>query len=310
MTEAIDAPGKPSGAQSSISVGLSGDEVPPVTGLRGWAKSMVERNVFTRFITFLIIANAVTLGVATYGNLPPEVYEAFRQFDFFVVVVFIIEIGLKLIAYGWRFFKNGWNVFDLVVVGVVFVPSSISGFAVLRALRVLRILRLISIVPMMRKIVEALFRAVPGMGAILAVLALITYVGAVMATTMFSESNPELFGDLPLSALTLFQVMTMDGWRMEVLQPVMDAGNPYAWIFFLAFIAVASFAVLNLFIALIVEAMSDDVEDAIDEATEDVLDNQELTRRELQKLSEDVAIMRANVLELKQILQQEPPENS
>ena len=269
--------------------------------MRGGARKIVEASWFSSFITLIIVANAITLGLATYQGLDANLLRAFVYFDQVVITIFIIEISLKLIAYGWGFFKRGWNVFDLIIVGIVLVPGA-AGFAVLRALRVLRILRLVSIVPMMRRIVEALFQAIPGMGAILAVLALMVYVGAVMATTLYGATNPDLFGSLPVSALTLFQVMTMDGWRGEILQPVMEAGHPYAWVFFLVFIVLASFAVLNLFIALIVEALNDDAEEMLEEATEDIREGQMSAQEERAELSDMMALMRSEIAELKSVV--------
>ena len=268
------------------------------TAPRRLVRSFVERNWFRNFITTIIILNALTLGAATFEGLDPRLYGAFRLFDGFVVALFVMEIGLKLIAYRLAFFRNGWNVFDLLIVGVALVPGA-AGFSVLRALRVLRVLRLISIVPMMRRVVEALFKAIPGMGAICAVLSLLVYVGAVMATTLYKQSNPDLFGDLPTSALTLFQVMTMDGWRAEVLRPVMEAGHPYAWVFFLVFIVLASFAVLNLFIALIVEALNDDFEENLEEATEGLREGQEEAHHEREELLTIISSMRAEMAELR-----------
>lgn len=223
-------------------------------------ESAIESRLFRNLITTLIIINALILGVLTYDQkLPAGLVSSLSWFDQAVTIIFAIEIGLKLIVYRLNFFREGWNWFDFLVVGISLVPGG-TAFSVLRAMRVLRILRLLHIVPMMRRITEALLKALPGMGAILAVLALLTYVGAVMATNMFGNTdNPEvlqLFGDLPSSAYSLFQVMTMDGWRFEVVQKVVDDGNPYAPLFFLLFIFVASFAVLNLFIALIVDALA------------------------------------------------------
>jgi voltage-gated sodium channel len=232
-------------------------------------ESAIEGRFFRNFITALIIINALILGVLTYDqSLPPGMVASLSWFDQAVTIIFAIEIALKLIVYRLNFFREGWNWFDFLVVGISLVPGG-TAFSVLRAMRVLRILRLLHIVPMMRRITEALLKALPGMGAILAVLALLTYVGAVMATNMFGNTdNPEvlqLFGDLPSSAYSLFQVMTMDGWRFEVVQKVVDDGNPYAPLFFLLFIFVASFAVLNLFIALIVDALAAEQRAATDE---------------------------------------------
>ena len=207
----------------------------------------------------LIIINAIILGVLTYQKqMDPMVVSVLRMTDHIITCIFAVEIGAKLIAYRHHFFKSGWNIFDFLVVGVALVPGA-QAITILRAMRVLRILRLLQFVPVLRRITEALLKALPDMGAVVAVLALFVYVSAVMATFLFGQSDhPEvqqLFGDLPSSAYTMFQVMTLDGWRFEVVQKVLDNGYPYAWVFFLAFIFLASFAILNLFIALIVDAL-------------------------------------------------------
>ncbi|MCR9080499.1 MAG: ion transporter [Hyphomonadaceae bacterium] len=237
-------------------------------------ETAIEGSVFRNFITTLIIVNAIILGVLTYErSLPGGFVSSLSWFDQAVTFIFAVEIALKLFVYRLNFFRQGWNWFDFLVVGISLIPGG-AAFSVLRAMRVLRVLRLLHIVPMMRRITEALLNALPGMGAILAVLALLTYVGAVMATNMYGNTdNPEvleLFGDLPSSAYSLFQVMTMDGWRFEVVQKVVDDGHPFAPIFFLLFIFVASFAVLNLFIALIVDALAEEQRAATDEHLEEI----------------------------------------
>jgi voltage-gated sodium channel len=278
----------------------------PVEAGRGGARAavvrLVEAPAFQHAITVIIILNAVALGLDTYPAMPAAWHAAFAAFDVMVTGVFVVELSLKLFAWRWSFFRNGWNVFDFVVVAVALIPAAGSGFAIVRALRVLRVLRLISLVPKMRKVVEALLRAVPGMGAIIAVLGLITYVGAVMATNLYGETSPEMFGTLERSAFTLFQVMTMDGWRGEVVQPVMDAGHPFSWVFFLTFILVGSFAILNLFIALIVDAMNDEVEEGIEkvEASQASLRAGQIeASEERAELVTLLAQMRAEMAELK-----------
>lgn len=237
-------------------------------------ETAIEGKLFRNLITTLIIINAIILGILTYEKtLNPGLVASLDWFDRAVTIVFALEIFLKLIVYRFSFFKSGWNWFDFLVVGISLLPGA-EAFSVLRAMRVLRVLRLLHVVPMMRRITEALLKSLPGMGAILAVLALLTYVGAVMATNMFGDTdNPEvvqLFGDLPSSAYSLFQVMTMDGWRFEVVQKVVDDGHPYAPFFFLIFIFVASFAVLNLFIALIVDALAADQRAATEEHLDEI----------------------------------------
>lgn len=249
----------------------------------------VESRGFRHAITGLIILNAIILGVLTYSQqLPSPFVSTLQVLDITITLIFAVEILLKLTVYRFRFFSEGWNWFDFVVVTISLVPAT-QAFSVLRALRVLRVLRLLHVVPTLKRITEALLKSLPGMGAILAVLALLTYVGAVMATNMFGDTdNPEviqLFGDLPSSAYSLFQVMTMDGWRFEVVQKVVDDGNPYAPFFFLIFIFIASFAVLNLFIALIVDALAASERAATDEHLDEIEEEleEEFTAADLER---------------------------
>ena len=166
---------------------------------------------------------------------------------------FTVEIGLKIWLYRGRFFRDPWSIFDFVIVSIAWLPSS-GPLSVLRALRIVRALRLLSIVPQMRTVIGALFRALPGMGSVIAVLALVFYVAAVMATKLFAADFPEWFGSIGASMYSLFQIMTLESWSMGIVRPVMEQ-HPYAWLFFVPFIIVTSFAVLNLFIALIVNSM-------------------------------------------------------
>ena len=271
---------------------------------------VIERPWFRHLVIALIIVNAVILGVLTYREtLPAGLVASLDAVDQTITYVFAVEILLKLVVYRLQFFRRGWNWFDFIVIGVSLIPGT-QAFGVLRALRVLRILRLLHIVPMMRRITEALMKALPGMGAIFAVLALITYVAAVMATNMYgnteNEEVTELFGDLPRSAYSLFQVMTMDGWRFEVVQKVIDNGNPYAWMFFLIFIFIASFAILNLFIALIVDSLAAEQQAIIEEGLDEIegeLEGELMTAEKeraavlsaIQEMRSEIAALRASV---------------
>lgn len=261
-------------------------------------------------IITLIIVNAIILGVLTYRHsLPERLVLTLDVIDQAITYVFAAEILLKLVVYRFLFFKSGWNWFDFIVVGVSMIPGG-TAFSVLRALRVLRVLRLLHVVPMMRRIAEALMKALPGMGAIFAVLALVTYVAAVMATNLFGETQNEeveiLFGDLPKSAYSLFQVMTMDGWRFEVVQKVIDDGHPYAWLFFLIFIFIASFAILNLFIALIVDSLAAEQQAILEEGLGDIEDDIEeelgLAEKERAAILKALQDMKSEISSLKALL--------
>ena len=220
-----------------------------------WLKNIVESRKFDWTITVLIIINAATLGLETV----PSVYEPYGKLlhlvDFALLLVFTAEILARFVVYRWQFFNDPWRLFDLVVVAIAWIPSS-GGLSVLRALRILRVLRLISVVPSLKRVVGGLVAALPGMGSITALLSLVFYVFAVMATKLFGKEFPAWFGDLGDSAYTLFQIMTLESWSMGIVRPVMDV-YPFAWAFFLPFILCTTFTVLNLFIGIIVAAMSD-----------------------------------------------------
>lgn len=225
---------------------------------RGQLKEFIENPVVNRLIIALILINAVTLGLETSSGLMASHGELIKGIDRLILGVFVLEISLRLIAHGPRFFTDPWSVFDFSVVAIALVPAT-AGFSVLRALRVLRVLRLISMVPQMRRVVSALLSAIPGLSSIILVLLLIFYVFAVIATNLFGEHHPQWFGTIGHSMYTLFQVMTLESWSMGIVRPLMET-HPYAWVFFVPFILIATFTMLNLFIAIIVNAMQTQAE--------------------------------------------------
>ena len=206
-------------------------------------------------IVTVIILNAIILGMETSPGLMANFGPIILALDNICLAIFTIEILLKLIAQGPKFFRNGWNLFDFVIVGIALMPAS-QGLSVLRALRILRVLRVISVAPSLRRVVEGFITALPGMGSVFLLMAIIFYIGAVMATKLFAASFPEWFGSLPGSAYTLFQIMTLESWSMGIVRPVM-VEFPYAWMFFVPFIMMTTFAVVNLLVGLIVNSMQD-----------------------------------------------------
>nr|WP_207943263.1 ion transporter [Actinomadura sp. KC345] len=208
-----------------------------------------------RVIVAVILVNAVTLGLETVPSVMEHSGGLLHAVDRVALGVFVTELLAKIYVQRARFVRDPWNVFDFAVVGISLVPHS-GGLSVLRSLRILRALRLISMVPSLRRVVSALLGAMPGMASIAMLLALVLYVGAVMATKLFGQAEPEYFGDLGASLFTLFQVMTGESWS-QVARSVMEH-HPAAWIFFVVFILVCTFVVLNLFIAVVVRAMEDD----------------------------------------------------
>lgn len=227
----------------------------PAPSLRARAAAFIEAAAVQRFIIGLIVVNAVTLGLETSPTVMAALGPVLVALDRAVLLVFVAEIAIKLFAYGGRFFRDGWNVFDFAIVAIALLPAS-GALSVLRALRILRVLRLLSLVPSMRRVVNALLAALPGMGAIVAVLGLVFYVAAVIATKLYGASFPAFFGSLGASMYTLFQVMTLESWSMGIVRPVMEV-YPLAWGFFVPFIVITSFAVLNLFIGIIVNSLQE-----------------------------------------------------
>ena len=213
----------------------------------------VEHPRTQTWVMVLIILNAVVLGMETSPTLMGRFGPWLLAIDQTILAVFVVEITAKILVHRRAFFRDAWSIFDLVVVVIALVPAS-GPLAVLRSLRVLRVLRLLSVVPSLRKVVGALLAAVPGLSSIALVLGLIFYVFAVMATELFGLAFPDWFGTLGRSIYTLFQVMTLESWSMGISRPVMEI-FPYAWAFFVPFILVATFTMLNLFIAVIVNAM-------------------------------------------------------
>jgi voltage-gated sodium channel len=263
-------------------------------GISGRLTGFVESGVFRNSIMAVILLNAIALGLVTLPFDPPWFTAALPLIDRIVIAVFLGELFLKLIVYRLRFFTSGWNWFDLVVILVSVVPMA-GGFSVLRSLRILRAFRLFSVMPQMRKVVEALLRAIPGMGAVIAVLALMFYVSAVMATRLFAETNPERFGTLGDSAFSLFQVMTLEGWATDLALPVMQF-HPWAWMFFLVFIVLTSFAILNLFIAIIVDSLQSKHFDAEEERDAEV-------GEEVMELQDEIASLRLEIAALTALVQ-------
>jgi len=220
--------------------------------LRSKVARLVFAPVFQRVVIGLILLNAVTLGLETSPSVMAVAGDALQALDALLLYLFTAELLLRIYAFRDRFFRDPWGIFDFVVVAIAWMPAS-GPLSVLRALRVLRVLRLVSVVPSLRNVVEAMLGALPGMGSIMLLMALIFYVFAVMATKLFGSDMDEQFGSLGASLFTLFQLMTLDDWA-NIVKPAMEL-QPYALVFFMPFIVVSTFVVLNLFIGVIVESI-------------------------------------------------------
>lgn len=216
-----------------------------------WIESRGVQNV----VVGVIIFNAITLGLATSATVMEHVGRLLFYIEAVILSVFVAELLLKIYAFGFRFFRSGWNVFDFVIVGISLVPAS-GPFAVLRTLRILRVLRLLAKIPRLRHLIESLLKAIPSMGWIIFLLLMVFYIFAVMGTELFGRAFPEDFGHLGRTLYSLFQIMTLESWSEAIARPVMSK-YPLAWIYFVAFILITALTILNLFIGIIVNTMQE-----------------------------------------------------
>ena len=248
-------------------------------------RAFIEHPRVQGAIIALILINAALLGLETWPTAMAAAGGLILVLDRAILAVFVVEIALRLYVHRLAFWRDPWSVFDFVIVGIALMPAS-GAFSVLRALRALRVLRLVSLVPSMRGVVSALLTALPGMASIVGLMALVLYVSAVLATKLFGAIAPEFFGDLGASLFTLFQVMTVEGWP-DIARPVMEQ-SPYAWIFFVAYLLIATFMVLNLFIAVVVNAMQSQVTEDLkgdgEAHTRLILDEVRALRQEIEAL--------------------------
>ncbi len=257
--------------------------------VRSRLRAFIEAPATRRAIVAVIVVNAIVIGLETSPTAMAAAGDLLRAIDTLALVIFVAEIAIKLVVYRTAFFRGPWNLFDFAIVAVSLAPAG-EGMSVLRALRILRALRLISAVPRMRLVVQALLQAIPGMGSVVALLCLVFYVAAVMATKLFGQDFETWFGTIGRSAYTLFQIMTLESWSMGIVRPIMDV-HPYAWAFFVPFILIVTFAVLNLFIAIIVNSMHDAA--ASDAETRAIAHD-----RALRDLADEIACLRQDIATL------------
>jgi len=264
-------------------------------------KNFVELSTFQNFIVALIVINGITMGLETSKEFMADYGLYIEFFNTFVITVFVIEILLRIYVYKLNFFKDPWSLFDFFVVGISLVPTT-QGLEILRVLRVLRLFRLITVIPQMRKIVSALASVIPGMLSIAAILVLFFYVFAIMATHLYSEKFPEWFGTLGESFYTLFQIMTLESWSMGIVRPIMEV-YPLAWIFFIIFIFVATFIMVNLIVAIVVDAMaminSEEEEHIIDENAKVISEHDKHVSEEMRELKTEIRELKVMLSTLK-----------
>ncbi len=255
----------------------------------GFLAWITESLIWQWFIFLCIVANAAILGYDAHYGETNAYHAQIEQWNLYFLYIFTAELFLEFLAQGpRRYFKNGWNNFDVIVVGVSYLAFT-PAISALRTLRVVRIFRLIGAVPQMRRVVEALFGALPGILAAFAILSIVFYIGAVMGTTLFH--NEPGFRNLGEALLKLFALTQFDGWgeTIDQLQP----NYPWAWAFILGFTVISAFAVLNLFVGVIVEA----VQSVPHEELKEELDELEGDVENIAEAQEDAAVVQKRILD-------------
>jgi voltage-gated sodium channel len=263
--------------------------------MRNRVTALVASRNWEFCIIGIIVLNAITLGLETSSLVMNEVGGLLVFVDQVILAIFVVELGLRLFAHGLKFFKDPWSIFDFLIVAISLMPAS-GAFTVLRSLRILRVLRLISVVPSLRRVIGGLVAALPGMGSIVVLMALVFYVFAVMATKLFGATFPDWFGDLGKSLYTLFQIMTLESWSMGIVRPVMEQ-FPLSWLFFVPFILCTAFTVLNLFIGIIVSAMQEEHDAEADANRQAIHDDTGTILEEVKALRAELKELRVNVAE-------------
>ena len=226
--------------------------------LKGKLKQFIEHDYTNNFILAVIIYNAIVLGLMTYPSICNYIGSFLQVSCFICVIIFTIEMFIKLYVYGIKFFKDGWNNFDFILVAISWIPTGgvFSSFRAFRVLRALRALRLVTRLQKLRLIVQAIIDAIPNVFWACLLLMLIFYIFAIMGTTLYAENYPQYFGTIGKTMATLFQMVTLDDWAAGIARPI-TADNPFGWIYFITFILISSFIVMNVIVGVIVNAIGE-----------------------------------------------------
>ncbi|MEE9304424.1 MAG: ion transporter [Thiotrichaceae bacterium] len=242
---------------------------------------IVASPYFEYFIIALILFNAVLMGLETNDSFYNHYQRWFIISNQIILGVFIFEVIIKNIAVAPRFgqyFYNGWNLFDFTIVVLSLIPFSAQYAMIARLFRLLRVLRLISVLPQLRLIVTTLLRSIPSMGHVMILLAILFYMYGIVGYHLFHEQLPEQWGSLPRTLLTLFTIATLEGWA-DYLKDSMQV-TPWAWVYYISFIVIATFVIINLFIAIVL----DNMETAKRETIQQSQDNSNTVLEEIEQL--------------------------
>ena len=218
-------------------------------------RQFFESLFFQRLIVSIIVLNSILIGAETSPYVMNSIGSYIDVLDLVILILFSLEIILKIFVYKTDFFKSSWNLFDFLIVAISLFPAA-GSFSVFRALRIVRTLRLLKSIPKLRLIIESLLKSIPSIGWITVLLSIVYYTFAVIGVNLFGEAYPKYFGDLGSSFFTLFQIMTLERWSSAIARPIMD-GVPFAGIYFISFILIATYTTLNIFIAIVVNTMNE-----------------------------------------------------
>lgn len=245
-----------------------------------------SNKIFETFVIGVIIFSALVIGVKTY-QIPPVISKAVSILDWCITVIFLVEITIRFIGDDNKkhFFRKGWNVFDTLIVLVSIIPIDNSELAVIgRLVRIFRVLRMVSIIPELRMLLNSLLKALPQLGYVALMMFIIFYIYAAVGSTFFAQINPQLWGDISISLLTLFRVMTFEDWTDVMYET--QAVYPFSWIFYLTFIFFTAFAFLNMVIGIVVSVMEKEQHDAAGQQVEQNHDELVLIRKELAEVKQ------------------------
>lgn len=219
-----------------------------------------QNKLFELFVVGIIIFSALVVGVKTY-SISPTMLQLIVFFDWFITIFFVIEISIRFFAEENKkaFFKSAWNIFDTLIVTISLIPIEDSELAIIgRLIRIFRVLRMVSMIPELRMLLNSLIKALPQLGYIALMMFIIFYIYAAVGSTFFEKINPQLWGDISISMLTLFRVMTFEDWT-DVMYESM-AVYQFSWIYYLSFIFFTTFAFLNMIIGVVVNVLNDEHE--------------------------------------------------
>lgn len=246
----------------------------------GLAQKITKNKAFNAFIFILILFSAIIIGIETYSGIASKHRFLLVFLDRLIISCFVVEIGLKIVSNGkkpWNFFSDPWNVFDFVIVAICLVPAGDTHiFAAFRILRVLRILRMITFLPKLRLLIGALVKSIPSMGYIVMLISILFYIYAIVGVMLFGSSDPTHFGDLHHTLVTLFKVLTLEGWT-DIMNPLIFGSAPdenmqiisiRPFLYFASFILIGAMIIMNLFIGVIMNSMQESQDELSQELQE------------------------------------------